>query len=247
MVVLAAALGAPVARAEVVPVEDAMGRETVVFRNASAVSATDAVGREATVFRESLPLSNADDAFSREFVAFGQSPPPAPTDAFSREWVAFRQASPVAIADGFSREFVVYNDTLSIEPVDAFSREFTAFRPDRPAEIVDAMSRESKIWCLTPADAPKEGVPAQFMLRSARPNPFERTTELTYGLPREATVSLEVYDAGGRLTAQVLRERKETAGWHTARIDAAGWPSGVYFYRFRAGEIRRTGKIVVHR
>jgi hypothetical protein len=244
--------------------DDTVAREFSAFRQGRPVEPADAVGREFSAY--GFPVdAGASDAASREFAAFGQSPPvsiddaasrefsaykgssPAIPDGISREFSAFRLQGPLHVTDAVSRDFSVYNDTLNANVTDAVSRDFSAYRPGAPAAITDAASREAAVWCLTPADTPKEGVPAQFLLRSARPNPFERTTELTYGLPWEATVSLEVYDAGGRLTAQVLREKKETAGWHTARIDGAGWPSGVYFYRFRAGEIRRTGKIVVHR
>jgi hypothetical protein len=225
---------------------DAFSREFSAMGQPVDALASDAASREFAAFRPGR-LVSIEDAASREFSAYKGTLPPAPQDVISREFSAFRPQGPIQVTDAVSRDFSVYNDTLNAEVTDAVSRDFSAYRPGAPAEITDAASREAAIWNLTPADAPKEGVPAQFTLRSARPNPFSRTTELTYGLPRETSVSLEVYDAGGRLTAQVLREKKESAGWHTARIDGAGWPSGVYFYRFRAGDIRRTGKIVVHR
>jgi len=83
-----------------------------------------------------------------------------------------------------------------------------------------------------------------FSLLPAYPNPFNPSTQITYSLPRAADVILKIYDLLGREVALLVNERKP-AGEHTVSWDAAGIPTGVYFYRLIAGEFVETKKMVV--
>jgi len=83
------------------------------------------------------------------------------------------------------------------------------------------------------------------------PNPFNPTTEIAYSLSERGRVTLAVYDVLGR-RVRTLVDRREDAGAHKARwngLDDAGRsvPSGVYFYRMRAGRFVRTRKMVLIR
>ena len=83
--------------------------------------------------------------------------------------------------------------------------------------------------------------PRSVMLAQSKPNPFARTATIRYGLPREMTVSLDVYDLSGRRVAN-LASGRQSEGFHTAVWEgrsASGErvPSGVYLYRLKAGEV----------
>jgi M6 family metalloprotease-like protein len=83
--------------------------------------------------------------------------------------------------------------------------------------------------------------PRTVMLAQNRPNPFARTAAIRYGLPREMTVSLDVYDLSGRRVAN-LASGRQPEGFHTVVWDgrsASGErvPSGVYLYRLKAGDL----------
>lgn len=57
-------------------------------------------------------------------------------------------------------------------------------------------------------------IPTAFALLPGRPNPFSRTTTITFEVPREATESsarirLRVYDMGGRLVCTLYDRRAE--------------------------------------
>lgn len=81
----------------------------------------------------------------------------------------------------------------------------------------------------------EEGVPTQLTLKQNYPNPFNPATQISFGLPGETRVLLEVYNLLGQRVATLLNERR-SAGYHSVRFDAAGLPSGLYLYRLTAGE-----------
>ena len=93
--------------------------------------------------------------------------------------------------------------------------------------------------------------PTALRLESARPNPFGRQAELSYGLPRGGRVRLDVYDVRGRRVASVV-DRVDIAGWRSVVWDGrdrAGREvaSGTYFLRLESGGQAQVGKVVLAR
>lgn len=76
------------------------------------------------------------------------------------------------------------------------------------------------------------------------PNPFRASTVISYSLPAATHVTLEVFDISGRLVETLIDERQDP-GIHQARWDVKNAPSGVYFYRLKAGEFTDTKKMVI--
>ncbi len=76
------------------------------------------------------------------------------------------------------------------------------------------------------------------------PNPFNPRTTISFTLAGEADVTLDVFDATGRLVASLLNESKGP-GRHQVNFDAARLSSGVYFYRLRAGEFVQQKKMLL--
>jgi N-acetylneuraminic acid mutarotase len=98
-----------------------------------------------------------------------------------------------------------------------------------------------------PADATDvegENIPKQFTLNQNYPNPFNPTTTFSYALPQSSDVTIKVYDALGR-SVRILVSGIKPAGIYTESFDAAGLPSGTYFYRFEAGDYVEVQKMVV--
>ncbi len=75
--------------------------------------------------------------------------------------------------------------------------------------------------------------PSQFILAQNFPNPFNPATLVQYGLPGRSRVVLKVYNTIGQVV-RTLVDRIEEAGNYSARFDAGGLPSGVYFCRMEA-------------
>ncbi len=88
-----------------------------------------------------------------------------------------------------------------------------------------------------------------FRLCRNSPNPFNPTTTIRFGLPRDGDVAIAVYDVSGRLV-NVLADGGYPTGEHevvwTGR-DAAGneVASGVYFYSMRSGGFEARRKMVL--
>jgi len=79
------------------------------------------------------------------------------------------------------------------------------------------------------------------------PNPFNSITNIKFKLKSGMIFAeIKVYDITGKLI-RVLTSKKYEAGEHTVRFDAAGFPSGVYFYRLTAGEYNAVKKMVLIR
>jgi chitinase len=92
----------------------------------------------------------------------------------------------------------------------------------------------------------------QFLLAQNYPNPFNPTTSISYALPADAHVKIEVYNTIGQKVATLVNE-VEGAGTHQAMFDASAFPSGIYFYRLTArgmsgepgGEIVQTKRMIL--
>jgi hypothetical protein len=94
--------------------------------------------------------------------------------------------------------------------------------------------------------SPAAAVPTAFSLEQNYPNPFNPSTHIKYGLPHDAHVELEVYNVLGQRVAVLLNE-KQNAGYHEVVFHRTALPSGMYFYRLRAGSFMQTKKMLVLR
>ena len=83
-----------------------------------------------------------------------------------------------------------------------------------------------------------------FGLGQCEPNPFQRSTLISYSLAVPAQVTLEVYDITGRLV-EILVNETQDPGIHQVRWDRKNNASSVYFYRLKAGQFEETRKMVV--
>ena len=88
-------------------------------------------------------------------------------------------------------------------------------------------------------------VPDVLSLDQNHPNPFSKTTQITYILPAPTDVRLAVYDVLGRRVA-TLAEGRRPAGTHRATFAANGrLAGGVYFYRLETGGQVETRRMVM--
>ena len=85
-----------------------------------------------------------------------------------------------------------------------------------------------------------------FELGQNQPNPFTPQTTIPFALAFPVHVSLKVYDVSGAEVA-TLADRDMRSGFHSIPWDARGLPSGVYFYRIRAGSFQRTKQLMIVR
>ena len=91
-----------------------------------------------------------------------------------------------------------------------------------------------------------EPVPEAFELVGNFPNPFNPSTVIQYRLPEATHVTLEVFDATGRLV-RTLVDKEQGAGTHDVVFEAADLPSGTYLYQINTAQGTRSGKMTLVR
>jgi len=89
-------------------------------------------------------------------------------------------------------------------------------------------------------------LPTEFSLEQNYPNPFNPSTKINYSVPQTSNVVIKVYDILGSEIETLVNEEKPT-GTYELTWYAENLPSGVYFYRLKAGEFLGTKKMILLR
>src|SRR4030095_838713 len=87
-------------------------------------------------------------------------------------------------------------------------------------------------------------IPVQFSLSQNYPNPFNPGTVINYSLPKDGFVSLKVYNTLGSQVAELVNA-SQTAGSYSARFDASGLASGIYYYKLESNGFTGTKKMIL--
>ena len=113
---------------------------------------------------------------------------------------------------------------------------------------IGGASQKAELVALTLGGATSvdETPPAEIALSQNYPNPFQGITTIEYVLPAPTRVALTVYDLLGR-QVRTLVDEVRGQGRHQVQFDAAGLPSGMYFYRFETEFSSQTRQLVVVR
>jgi subtilisin family serine protease len=94
-----------------------------------------------------------------------------------------------------------------------------------------------------------EELPQSYEIKQNYPNPFNPSTTIEYGLPRGEEVRLVIYNTLGQQVRRLLNQKIE-AGKHRVEWDGRNdmgksVASGVYIYRFEAGNFHRIQKMML--
>jgi hypothetical protein len=87
-------------------------------------------------------------------------------------------------------------------------------------------------------------IPQEMSLQQNYPNPFNPATTIRYELSKTTWVTLTIFDILGR-NVITLVDKEQPAGYYSPQWDAANVPSGIYFYRLRAGTFSQTKKMAI--
>lgn len=91
--------------------------------------------------------------------------------------------------------------------------------------------------------SPEQG-PETLTLSGSSPNPVRSSATISYGLPSNSEVTLEVYNVLGQKVETLVNGAK-SAGTHNVDVDASELSSGTYLYRIEAGGVTKTGRMTV--
>lgn len=95
-----------------------------------------------------------------------------------------------------------------------------------------------------PVAARTPAIPNEWSLNQNYPNPFNASTMISFALPADAHVRLDVYNIlGQRVTT--LKDEFLPAGYHSVTWKDDQIASGVYFYRLQTDEFTQTRKMTL--
>lgn len=87
-------------------------------------------------------------------------------------------------------------------------------------------------------------LPNRAVISSVYPNPFNPTATVSFTVPIESDVTLDIFDLMGRKVKTVFDGRVE-AGSHSVTIDGSRLSSNIYFVTLRSGESFDSRKILL--
>lgn len=91
-----------------------------------------------------------------------------------------------------------------------------------------------------------EIVPVKFELSQNYPNPFNPSTTITFSLPKETQLKINIYNALGEFV-ETLAAGTYDAGYHKITFDASSLSSGVYFYSLMSADFVQVKKMILLR
>lgn len=123
--------------------------------------------------------------------------------------------------------------------------EGEAVEIDEASQSIPLNLGEFRIFTTRQFAAPEEGLlthteqqladlPKLFRLNQNYPNPFNPSTVISYQLPVQSQVKLQVFDITGRMVATLV-EGPQAAGEHQIVFNAGNLASGMYITRLQAG------------
>jgi hypothetical protein len=86
--------------------------------------------------------------------------------------------------------------------------------------------------------------PHSFELKQNYPNPFNPSTTISYSIPENAEVTLEVFNAVGQ-KVETLVSGVQNAGSHSVSFNASNLSSGVYLYKLTSGDRVQVNKMLL--
>ena len=89
-----------------------------------------------------------------------------------------------------------------------------------------------------------ENITMDYYLAQNYPNPFNPSTTISYVIPKQEMVQLKIFDITGREIIELINEVEEQ-GKHEISFEASKQPSGIYYYRIKAGNFVLTKKMIL--
>jgi hypothetical protein len=87
-------------------------------------------------------------------------------------------------------------------------------------------------------------IPKTYSLAQNFPNPFNPTTLIKYGIPKQGLVTIVVYDILGKEVSTLINEVKQ-AGTYEINFNASNLTSGVYFYKITTNDFTDVKKMML--
>ncbi len=89
-----------------------------------------------------------------------------------------------------------------------------------------------------------QNVPENFSLRQNYPNPFNPSTKIQFSIKQFSPVEIRIFDILGK-EISIMKYGTLKPGLYEIDFDGEEIPSGVYFYRIKAGEFTDTKRMIL--
>ena len=87
------------------------------------------------------------------------------------------------------------------------------------------------------------------LLSQNYPNPFNPTTTISFEIPNDAHVSLEIYNVRGQMVKRLLNTHKaigkHSVTWDGKDEQGRDCSSGIYYYRLKSNGVIHTQKMLM--
>lgn len=90
----------------------------------------------------------------------------------------------------------------------------------------------------------EEQLPTEYSLSNAYPNPFNPITTITYQIPKDGFVTLEIFDILGNKVTTLVNQQK-VIGKYSVQFDASSLASGTYVYQLRVNDYTSNKKMLL--
>jgi serine protease AprX len=145
--------------------------------------------------------------------------------------------------------FTVTQGSFDLQPV--IHATFKPVQTVKRGDFAVLVTRTHDQWNMPTATAARSAESAssstqQSEMILAAPNPFQGQTTLTYTLPQDGAVRLEVFNMMGQ-RVKTLRNEVQAAGVHTQVLDGSQLAAGTYIYKLTAGAKSASGRVVLTR
>lgn len=87
-------------------------------------------------------------------------------------------------------------------------------------------------------------LPAEFVLNQNYPNPFNPLTTISYSVPKQAHVTLTIYNTLGQEVTRLVDEM-QAAGEYQVNFETRNLPGGIYLYVLRSEGVNIAKKLVL--
>ena len=161
-------------------------------------------------------------------------------------WVSMTSISvpPLSPDQNVPRTDVEGNPVYDVD-LNGYYTRWTRYGANVTSDVIIVESRKLPGKDVIAEDAAEgSALPTVYSLYQNYPNPFNPATNIAFSLANSGFVSLKVYDLLGREVA-ILATGEFKAGTHRVLWNAAGVPSGTYFYRLQSGEFVAQKKLLL--
>lgn len=200
-----------------------------------------------SAFDLAAPDSGAEFPDEREFpVVFRWAPAEDPDPGDVLHYTLLLSTGP-----DFSDPAAFDAGTADSFAVDSLERNLYWWKVEA-ADRFGLLAMSAQTWTIdvtlaVPGSSPFAGVPEEFTIAGAYPNPFNPALTLVVGLPEAADLRVRVYNLLGRQVAELVNGRTEK-GYRRFIFDAPGLSSGIYFIHAEVpGRMNEVRKVVLMR